>query len=379
MIARRSFLVGFAGAMVQPWAGSISTKAAVDDLAERASVLAPERWLELTENAAGTRQCTRMADVFPPRNGHPAWGVIGPRGVMAAWNGGALDTKRMHLVVTSGGHSDYGGNEVHAFDLRALEWSRLTDPSSYDADFYTRDGTPISRHTYDGLEYLPNIDRLFMFGAALYPHGNRGDPVVWLFDFDRRLWRRGARIPFNGYPQTAYDAENRRVLFHRQDRLMAYDPLADRWKVLSLQESWLNVGVADIDWSTRKLVFLNPKGVHYYDLDRLLIARRFKAETGGDTEIERLPTPGLAYDPIRRRLVAWAGGRAVWSLDTRTFRWTRHDNRDGPAPSERDARGRMKTRGVFGRWRYVPGYDVFVGVNGTGDNVWLYKMPPFDG
>lgn len=298
---------------------------------------------------------------------------------MAAWNGGALDTKRMRLIVWGGGHHGYGGNEVYAFNLRSLEWSRLTNPSPYDADFYTRDGTPISRHTYDGLEYLPNIDRLFMFGEALYPNGNRGDPFVWLFDFDRLLWRRGARSPKNGYPQTAYDVETGRVLFHQYSHLIAYDPVIDRWRVLSRQERFLNVGVAEIDGSTRRFVLVNPKGTFYYNLDRLTVARRFKAETSGDTEIERLVTPGLAYDPVRRRLVAWAGGRAVWSLDTRSFRWTRHNNRDGPAPAERDARGRMKTRGVFGRWRYVPGYDVFVGVNGTGDNVWLYKMPPLDG
>ncbi len=372
-LARRELLAGLSGAALSAWALPAIAGMPVDGqagkLAAAAKALAPGRWFEI--------EGSPMADVFPAR--HPAWGTMGPRAVMSAWNGGALDSKRLRLVVTGGGHSDYGGNEIYAFDLATFEWRRLTAPSRYDSNFDIPGEAPIARHTYDGLEYLPDLDSLFMFGAALYPHGNKSDPVAWLFDFAKGRWRRGARAPSNGYPQTAYDAETGRILFHHHRRLMSYDPLRDRWKVLSPDEPWIEVGVAEIDWSTRRFVLLNPKGIFFYDLDRLIISRQVKAETGGDTEIERLTTPGLAYDPLRRRLVAWAGGRAVWSLDTRSFRWTRHDNREGPAPSPRDARGRPKTRGVFGRWRYVPGYDVFVGVNGTGDNVWLYKMPPLEG
>jgi hypothetical protein len=36
---------------------------------------------------------------------------------MAAWGGGAHDTKRDRLIVWGGGHGDYGGNELYAFDV----------------------------------------------------------------------------------------------------------------------------------------------------------------------------------------------------------------------------------------------------------------------
>ena len=77
------------------------------------------------------------------------------------------------------GTSDYAGNEVYAFDLGTLEWTRLTDPSPPDrdrSDTYA-DGAPRSRHTYNYIEFLPAQRRLMSFGgASLYPHGWRRRP-----------------------------------------------------------------------------------------------------------------------------------------------------------------------------------------------------------
>src|SRR5690606_10439115 len=114
-------------------------------------------------------------------------------------------------------------------------------------------------------------------------------------------------------------------------------------------------------------------GTHYYDLSRPLgvdVARR-PAPVHGDTDIEKKYFPGIEYDPARRRIFAWNGGRATWSLETGTFRWTRHANEAGPAPDQE----REATRGVYSRWRYVPRLDAFVGFNDPDGNVWLYRPP----
>ena len=50
--------------------------------------------------------------------------------VMEPWSGGAFDTKRDRLLVWGGGHGDYSGNEIYAFDLAQLKWIRLSDPSA---------------------------------------------------------------------------------------------------------------------------------------------------------------------------------------------------------------------------------------------------------
>ena len=57
------------------------------------------------------------------------WGDAGPSSIMLAWSGGTLDTKRNRLLVWGGGHGDYAGNELYAFDLNNLQWSRIWGPT----------------------------------------------------------------------------------------------------------------------------------------------------------------------------------------------------------------------------------------------------------
>ena len=75
--------------------------------------LQPGRWLQIPNS--------KLAAVLPsplPPGGSPA-------NITEAWNSGAFDTKRNRLLVTGGGHNDYGGNEVYAFDVPTLKWSKL--------------------------------------------------------------------------------------------------------------------------------------------------------------------------------------------------------------------------------------------------------------
>lgn len=56
-------------------------------------------------------------------------GASGPLGIFVAWSGGVLDTVGERLIVLGGGHSDYFGNEVYAFDFASLKWQRLNTPA----------------------------------------------------------------------------------------------------------------------------------------------------------------------------------------------------------------------------------------------------------
>ncbi len=87
------------------------------------------------------------------RRGPDAGGRLGRR--ITAWSGAALDTNADRLLVWGGGHADYSGNEVYAFDLRTLRWTRLTEPSAVDRSRgHYADGNPRSRHTYDYIEFV---------------------------------------------------------------------------------------------------------------------------------------------------------------------------------------------------------------------------------
>jgi hypothetical protein len=62
--------------------------------------------------------------------------------------------------------------------------------------------------------------------------------------------------------------------------------------------------------------------------------------------------------------VGWHGGD-VYALNCDTKVWTAYTAANAPAPNQ---------NGTYGRWQYVPKYNVFVNVNRIGDNVYFYKL-----
>jgi len=123
-------------------------------------------------------------------------GSTGLSSIMKSWSGGAFDSQRDRLIVWGGGHTNYAGNEIYTFDLNTLQWTRLTDPSYMnsgynfsaqgwtDGDEAYPDGTPVSRHTYSELAYLPPpFDALWVNGGSKWRNGN-GTRATWLFDLD---------------------------------------------------------------------------------------------------------------------------------------------------------------------------------------------------
>jgi hypothetical protein len=83
---------------------------------------------------------------------------------------------------------------------------------------------------------------------------------------------------------------------------------------------------------------------------------------------------GLEFDRTRGTFPLWCGATTVWELfpppgGNTPAGWT-ITRRDPPAPAPP---GLIDT-GVMGKWKYVPFYDVFVGLqNGNNGDVWIYK------
>lgn len=353
---------------------------AVANIAEIIHSMQPGTWRELSD--------THMSAVFPPKAGHPAWGVEGPRAIVDDWGGAAFDTKRNTLLITGGGHAAYGGNEVYEFSLEDLRWRRVTDPSRYMPDprfadkkqsgnyVRTLDGSPISSHTYDGLQYLPGLGKMFMFGGSQYRQGYNYDQHAYLFDATKFKWSQGAVAPhYVIQVASAYDSRRERVLVTYATGLMAYYPANDEWRVISSGERSDYERVADYDPLHDLFVEVGQRKhpVVYYALGGG--GGRHAAPIQGDLDFAKVPRPGVAYDSRQRVFVIWGGSRQVWVLDPATWKVTRLDNAGGDAPSWRGANGKPKNHGTYSRWQYVPDYDVFIGYNSARDNVWLYRLP----
>jgi hypothetical protein len=298
--------------------------------------------------------------------------------VAKAWNSAVMDTRRNRLVVWGGGHGDYLGNELYALDLNTLTVRRLTDPARptdwADCPEALANGAqPNSRHTYDGITYIEHTDRLFVFGGARAACGYASDGT-WTFDFTRGVWE--ARQPSGSGPRpdygvvSAYDPNTRKVFVHDNSDLYAYTLETDRYEHWTGgQVDYHMTGV--IDPVRRKLVMVGTGNVYVYDIARKsFFGGRQRLKTKGGEPIVESVYPGLAYDPVSTRIVAWNGGDSVYSLDLDSGAWTTTTYPNGP--------GEAQENGTFKRWSYSPALRLFVLVNAMTQDAYLFRLTPAD-
>jgi hypothetical protein len=298
------------------------------------------------------------------------------KSVMKAWSGGSFDTTRNRLVVWGGGHADYFGNEVYAFDVSSLAWTRLTLPSAGAFDFNPEvlpDGRPASLHTYDGLEYIPPpVDRMFARGNSF---GTQSDGTIrtWFFNFDLNEWEQKADFTAEVLQNMgAYDPVSGLIYTQGTKSLYSYNPGTDRWTYLQANagnSGYRNTTMA-IDPKRRKMVSIGDGMLFAWDLTTPT-APATALSTSGATEIVSAQAPGFVYDSVSDRFVAWNGGSPVYSLNMDTLVWTKVSAASGNAvtPTQVTASG-----GTFGRFQYIPSKNAFIAVNATDENVYFYKL-----
>lgn len=293
------------------------------------------------------------------------WGVQGPAAVITAWSGAALDSRRNRLVLFGGGHTDYFGNELYAFDIDELRWSRLTDPTvnpTLDSDV-NWDGTPNSRDTYNGLAYIAHSDRFFALGGSIARNGNTVCQNTWTFDFVLHRWTNrnpGGTKPVTGYGDLcSYDPVTRKVWWCSAG-IFSYDDETNQW--VQHGSTGAKRATSCIDSKRGVVVIVGSGKVQAFDLRSGNYTLQTWTTTGADDLIAK-ESPGLDYDPVADRIVAWHGG-APYLLDPVRKVWTVGASVGAPPDVE---------QGIYGRWRYVPGLDAFIVVTGIDHNVHFYK------
>ncbi|RME19934.1 MAG: hypothetical protein D6806_17380, partial [Deltaproteobacteria bacterium] len=326
--------------------------------------LPPDSWYE----APGSH----MRAVCPDIPGHDC------RYVIDAWSGGACDPLHNRMLVFGGGHGDYPGNELYGFNLYTGEWERLTDPSpvEYKNQDPLPDGRPVSRHTYDGLQYIVHANRFFAVGGSRWQDGS-GTHVTWTFDSDTRQWenRQPEDVPSFANccsDASAYDPATGRVFIHATKFLAAYDYDSNRYVMLhdfGYPPLWPRYEVwgdkrCTVDTRRGLLWCLGSGLVMVYDIAGDSFVTDDWATTGGAPfdnseqvgghteqlfhttggEVITAQGPGVDYDPVSDDLVAWVGG-GPWILDLDSKHWMQGSAEGAPPEPARD--------GTYGRWRYV--------------------------
>jgi hypothetical protein len=232
------------------------------------------------------------------------------------------------------------------------------------------DGTPASRHTYDGLAYISHADRFFAYGGSQAGNGY-GTQVTWTFDPAAKRWT-DRRPAGSGNSPTAnccnftgeYDPGTRKVYMRDPNRLTAYDFDRNEWTVaLEWPHSW-GPGKTVVDTKRNLLFTVGSREFLVHDLSAGKDVSADWKTTGGDTIVNGYGS-GAAYDSRSDRLVAWNGG-GPYALDMGTRVWTRLSGAGAPAAQQGN--------GTFGRFRYVPDDNVFLLVNDVDDDVYAYKL-----
>jgi hypothetical protein len=313
-----------------------------------------------------------------PGNGPLASAIAGSNGVSAvlyAWSGGIYDTADDALIVWGGGHNDYYGNEVYAFALKSLAWSRLTVPSSTEGHSggpAYADGKPSSSHSYDGLAYLPETNR--MLAASINDQHGNAHPNSFLFDLTKHVWQPAASNPaLASYDNIAvYSAANHAAyVINSAHGLQRYDPGQDRWGGVG------NAGLGDYHQSGALQGAAGPlvtvgccsgtaPSLYAIDLRLGIVSRPLSK---GDQTCERSDAPGFVWDGHVNRFICWSGGKRLWSLDPATWEWRALSI----ASADATAPGKAAENGVFGKFQYLPDYGALIAITKSSETVHLFK------
>ncbi len=337
-------------------------------LLEKLGTASANSWIEVPNSAL--MRVAPKHDQF-----RETWAVCGPASVVMAWCGAALDTKRDWLVIWGGGHADYHGNELYAFDVQKLAWQRLTDPfpNPVNDREVNADGTPNSRHTYGGLAYLAHADRFFGLGGSLAGVGFAKCDRTWTYDFDARKWedrQPGGKLPGGGFCLgCAYDPVSKKLFFGSEHNgLFTYDYDRNTWVQLD-KEPVDGLGLT-VDTKRKLLVGAGRGRLVLYDIGGNNFKQQNLKIPGGEDVVRAGNAAGLDYDPVSDRIAGWAAWapEKVYALDLDAKRWEVRQAKGGPKIAS------FARNGVFGRWRYVPSVNAFIAVSDANANVFFYKF-----
>jgi len=170
------------------------------------------------------------------RNPKSPWhGIAGFSAITEGWNGAVYASRfgaSGSMILFGGGHNDYFGSDVHAFDLASREWRRISDGyigggdrdygagATYPDSLYP-DGSPLPPHTYGYVQYDPiGNDYILLKGQTELGRFVKAVAISHLFNLETMRWRRGPKHPtaiLNSGGWTTWDDSRRLLWGHAGD------------------------------------------------------------------------------------------------------------------------------------------------------------------
>ena len=329
----------------------------------------------------------------------PWSGNTGLQGVIDAWCGGAFATFKGSygsLICWGGGHRDYYGSEVYAFDLGTQLWSRLTSPYAGPYNFPVSsavwpDGSPSVAHTYNTVQYDPYLN--VFIGVRLQTSNAPSTltkPAKFSFAANAvnpapsNCWTYGAQ-PSGGSPVEAgsmscYDSK-RRIIWCQASTFAAYNIAAN---------TWTDYGAHYPYWYRGAMVYVPPMDAiialsgstaapgAMVAYDPTSPASQEIAVSSTNTPAGLVSYPGWSWSERRNAILYWGTGGNVYEVvpstnDVRTAVW---DWRRLTATSNTVAPAR-NPNGTYGRFRVARwgSAEAAVVVSSTSGSVYAFRVP----
>lgn len=289
------------------------------------------RWKDISTNT--------ISNHYDPAPGIA--GTTGPTCIIASGNGGTIATGPRYgtfgsLISHGGGHADYYGNELYAFDLETAAWSRIKDafpnpPTTTAAGLYS-DGSPAVTHTSQTLTYNPVADAPMVLHVQT---SNNFNHITRYVAFDRTSggWHASSTSPANiaVFGFVAYDSDEHRYWINGGDTsggLSTYTPGGTHGD----SGTWANHG-------DPMGQFLNAMGA-YDPINKIVVFTQFRSSNtiygfsvNGGTPSARVTltqsgkpstgqSHGWAYSPKRQAFLYWNGGGDVYEVKKGSGVWS---------------------------------------------------------
>lgn len=220
------------------------------------------------------------------------------------------------------------------------------------------------------MEYLPSpVDRLVQVGGW-------NGPNTYALNLNTNTWEvySGANQGRTG-DISAWDPGTGSLWFHSAlyagtDSLMQWNPASHTWTKRGGGDGLEYYMNATVDTKRSKMVAVGGGKIKMWSLTPSGTVAYQELSTTGDTAMVSENNPGLEYDPVTDRIVAWDGGANVYLLNMDTRVWTKVS----PASSNTVIPTAANNNGTFGRWRYIPSKNAFIEVSDVNQNVYIYKL-----
>lgn len=309
-------------------------------------------------------------------------GVTAPSGILA-YSGGWYDSDHHQLCIFGGGHWNYSGNEVWCFDIAQLRWRQLytadaiVEGGKYQGAYLNfnkrypgalfnpagediADARPMSKHTYDQMEYIPGLGAL-VWGGYSWGDGSQGwcdsCPDTWAFDFGTQKWlylykgnnpSPNGRSGDAGVGSSAYVPADRLLYVVSRGKTWTFTPGTLKWRQLDVsgQPPWSIEATLEYDSKRHSLYFFGgnyPENGQLYHFDIKKRHWQTIKATGTQPGLQANNGPGLAYSPDHDALMLYQSGQ-LWAYHPAQQHWEKLKTTNNPQDRSY----------VFGRFRYDP-------------------------